>query len=254
MPELQISSTLKIPPFESVHDFPWHSHWSKYPFGYAFSTIDSYREKALYRVFQSLKGDLLDYGCGSKPYEELLNHVGINSWVGVDLFQRTSGEHHTSKADAFIEDGRIPYEDQRFDIILATQVFEHVMDLDEVIKELRRVLKPGGTIIATCPMTSILHELPHDYRRFTPSGMAVQAAKHGLELKRVIALGGVASTLATLTVCHLNFLRHIPLLGKPAQQLITAAINAVGQSVDFAMGKCGLDKKTICCDYLFQLT
>lgn len=55
------------------------------------------------------------------------------------------------KNDVFYDGENIPFLDQSFDSILATEVLEHVLNLDDVLKEFNRILKPGGLILASAP-------------------------------------------------------------------------------------------------------
>ena len=57
---------------------------------------------------------------------------------------------------------RLPFEDNRFDYVISSQVLEHVMDYDATFGEIRRVLKPGGISLHTFPSRYVLIE-PHTF-------------------------------------------------------------------------------------------
>lgn len=57
-----------------------------------------------------------------------------------------------------MEDGRIPYPDATFDLVTNNQVMEHVEDLDAVLAEIHRVLKPGGTVLSVFPSGDVWRE------------------------------------------------------------------------------------------------
>jgi SAM-dependent methyltransferase len=106
-----------------------------------------------------------DVGAGDAPYRELFAHAdytaidwesSLHEGIDVDL---------TAPADA------IPVEDGVFDVVLLTQVLEHVPEPGRVLGELHRILKPGGCLYITVPLTWELHELPHDYYRYTAAGL-----------------------------------------------------------------------------------
>lgn len=112
-----------------------------------------------------LNGKLLDFGCGSKPYEKLFKN--LNDYIGVEV----AGNKENLKSDIYYDGISLPFADNTFDSILCTEVFEHVEQLDDVIFELYRILKPGGRMIVTTPFMCLEHEMPYDFRRFTLNGL-----------------------------------------------------------------------------------
>jgi len=123
-----------------------------------------------------LNGKLLDFGCGSKPYEKLFKNS--NNYVGVEV----SGNKENLKSDIYYDGITLPFADNTFDSILCTEVFEHVEQLDDVIIELYRVLKPGGRMIVTSPFICIEHEMPYDFRRFTFNGLINLMKKNNFKI------------------------------------------------------------------------
>jgi SAM-dependent methyltransferase len=63
----------------------------------------------------------------------------------------------------------LPFRDGAFDAIKATEVLEHVPDVDRALGECRRVLRPGGHLVITVPFLERLHADPDDYARYTRS-------------------------------------------------------------------------------------
>jgi SAM-dependent methyltransferase len=57
-----------------------------------------------------------------------------------------------------IREGRLPFPDSHCDLITNNQVMEHVEDLDSVLSELNRVLKPGGTVLSIFPSRDVFRE------------------------------------------------------------------------------------------------
>lgn len=105
------------------------------------------------------RGKTLDIGCGKSSYTKYFpNRVGIDVVYneGVDIV----GDVHN-----------LPFEDDTFDVILCTEVLEHLMQPQRAIDEMRRVLKPKGKLILTTRFIFPLHEIPHDYYRFTKYGL-----------------------------------------------------------------------------------
>jgi SAM-dependent methyltransferase len=110
---------------------------------------------------------VLDVGAGSAPYRELFEHA---EYTTADWEQsvHVEGESPDVTAPAHA----LPIEDVSFDVVLNTQVLEHVPEPGRVLRELHRVLVEGGRLYLTVPLVWELHELPHDYYRYTPSALA----------------------------------------------------------------------------------
>jgi 2-polyprenyl-3-methyl-5-hydroxy-6-metoxy-1,4-benzoquinol methylase len=98
---------------------------------------------------------ILDFGCGDGSLSAFLLSQGFNV-SGVEIVERFStwlqdiayqevrprfkyGDYH----------GRIPFEDNSFDVIIANEVFEHIQHFPETIRELSRVLDRGGVVLAS---------------------------------------------------------------------------------------------------------
>lgn len=126
----------------------------------------------------SIKGILLDFGCGQKPYENLFN---CTQYIGLDI--KTSGHSHKkSKVDVFYDGNHIPFEDQYFDSIFSSEVLTHVFNTPEILKELNRVLKPGGVILITVPFSWFENEIPYDNNRFTSFGINYSLEQAGFNI------------------------------------------------------------------------
>jgi SAM-dependent methyltransferase len=98
----------------------------------------------------------------------------------------------------------IPVEDGRYDAVLCTQVLEHVPDPLKALKELHRVLVPGGTLWLSTPFYFQEHEQPYDYFRFTQFGLRYLLEQAGFHECRIEWLGGYYGTLSH----QLNLARH----------------------------------------------
>ena len=135
--------------------------------------------KAMRKYSPLLKGEILDFGCGNKPYRSLFNHV--ERYIGVDV--ENEGHNHVNEDIDIFYDGRtLPFEDNSFDGVLSNEVFEHVPDLDFCLAELHRVLKPQGQMLVTVPFVCFEHEMPFDFRRFTQGGLVTLLEKNGFDI------------------------------------------------------------------------
>jgi SAM-dependent methyltransferase len=135
--------------------------------------------KVLGEIAPTLKGNILDFGCGSKPYESLF--INSQSYIGVDIEQ--SGHDHTSSKVDFYYDGKtLPFEDSSFDVIVSFEVLEHVFNIEEVLLELQRVLTENGQLLISVPFVWNEHEIPYDYARYTSFGITHILNKNGFQV------------------------------------------------------------------------
>jgi SAM-dependent methyltransferase len=123
-------------------------------------------------------GRLLDFGCGAKPYRSLFQ---VKEYIGID-YENPGHPHLDEQIDVIYDGGALPFENNSFDYILCTEVFEHIFDLEYKIQELNRVLKENGKLFVTCPFVWNEHEIPYDYARYTYFSLNHLLSKSGFEI------------------------------------------------------------------------
>lgn len=143
-----------------------------------FTNPNFFSRKDLYNVMKQnssyITGKCMDFGCGTKPYRKLFK---VEDYVGVEI----ETEHKDN--DIVYYDGQtIPFEDNLFDSIISSEVFEHVINIEDIVKELYRVLKKGGYMLVTVPFVYPRHCWPNDYRRYTSQGLKKLLTDAGFEV------------------------------------------------------------------------
>jgi SAM-dependent methyltransferase len=169
---------------------------------------------------------VLDVGCGDRPYETLLS--GAAEIVGFDVPGNPHADLHGS-IDA------IPVEDASFDIALCLQVLEHVPDPTAAVRELRRVVKPGGRVLASTHGVYPYHPNPEDLWRWTHTGLAHLFRTNAEWTSVTVSPGaGTTATVAMLVAHTLDLLckrAGVRALGLP----LVALLNATGEALDRAI-------------------
>jgi SAM-dependent methyltransferase len=133
---------------------------------------------------------VLDAGAGVAPYRALFAHVRYTTadW-GESMHPEALASDVVAPLDA------LPLADGAFDAVLATEVLEHVPDSVKVLRELHRVLVPGGRLWLTTPFVWELHEEPHDHARYTPFGLRELLRRAGFADVTVQPFGGWFATV-----------------------------------------------------------
>lgn len=130
--------------------------------------------KTVRRFAEGASGELLDFGSGGSPYRGLFK--GVSKYRAADI---SPGSGIDFIIDA---DGRIDLPDGSFDVVLSTQVLEHVPDPVGYLREAWRLLRPGGRMLVTTHGLFIEHGCPYDFRRWTPAGLVREGKLAGFEV------------------------------------------------------------------------
>jgi SAM-dependent methyltransferase len=129
---------------------------------------------------------LVDLGCGDTPYRALLAPL-VGRYLGVDLPGNPA-------ADMCLRaDGSAPLPDASADIVLSTQVLEHVADPRAYLDECRRLLRPGGRLILSTHGVWKYHPHPDDFWRWTSAGLVRTIESAGFQIVHVQGLLGPAA-------------------------------------------------------------
>jgi SAM-dependent methyltransferase len=167
---------------------------------------------------------LLDVGCGDKPYASIFAPY-VSAHVGVDPVENPHAELR-----GLVE--ALPVENGSFDVVLCSQVLEHVDDPAQAVRELSRALRPGGWLLLTTHGTYYYHPLPGDFWRWTHAGLEKVLRDNGeWSSVTVTPASGTTACIAMLLNVYIDLAArraHVGALAKP----VVAGLNAAAAVID----------------------
>jgi SAM-dependent methyltransferase len=101
---------------------------------------------------------IIDVGCGPGQFTDLIEN---HDCCGIDFYPYPNVNIIADISQM------IPLEDDSADIAILSNVLEHVYDFQTLLKEIHRVLCPGGSILIVVPFMIKLHQQPYDFFRYT---------------------------------------------------------------------------------------
>ncbi|HXV23718.1 MAG TPA: class I SAM-dependent methyltransferase [Alphaproteobacteria bacterium] len=146
--------------------------------------------RELSRLGLSEHSRILDIGTGTGANLRLLRQIGMHRVVGLDESD-TAIRFCAARGLGAVQQGdirRLPFEDGTFDLVLATDVIEHVEEDAQAIAEIRRVLAPGGYALVTVPAFASLWGLQddqsHHRRRYRRAEFRDLLLRAGFDIRR----------------------------------------------------------------------
>jgi SAM-dependent methyltransferase len=185
-----------------------------------------------------LKGVMMDFGCGSKPYHSLF---AVDKYVGVD-YDNPGHPHTNEQIDVYYDGEHLPFEDQHFDSVFSSEVFEHIFNLEPIIAEINRVMKTGGKILFTCPFAFPEHEQPNDYARYTSFAIEHLLKKNGFQILQYQKSGNAVEAIFQLAITYFHLhviskLKHIPVIRQIARVVCFGGMNIMCKVCSFILPK-----------------
>jgi SAM-dependent methyltransferase len=163
----------------------------------------------------------VDYGCGALPYRALFAAYS-GQYLGADLPQN-------AQADIFLDAcGNLPLADATMDVVVSSQVLEHVLDVERYLAESHRVLRDDGLLLLSTHGTWIYHPHPTDVRRWTGWGLRFDIERCGFTVAESLPCMG---PLAYSTQLQLLLVKGLLVrLGFPGRCL-AALLSVLGQAL-----------------------
>lgn len=141
-------------------------------------------------IRQTARGKFIDLGCGTSPFWYAVVEK-VESYHGVDLWPRSDKTTFTGDVQRLDM-----VADESYDSAICIEVLEHLPEPGRAVATMARILKPGGVVVISVPHLSRLHDVPHDYFRFTEYGLRYLLGQAGLEVVSIQPKGGLLTFLA----------------------------------------------------------
>lgn len=172
------------------------------------------------------RGRLLDLGCGNAPlfcaYRDYISDNICVDWANT-LHQNGYVDFECDLTKA------LPFRDKEFDTIILSDVLEHIPRPEGLWSEMVRILAYDGKIIMNVPFYYWLHEIPHDYYRYTEFALRRFAETSGLNVIELSSIGGAPEIMTDIFAKNILRVPKIgPLLATFAQ---SATLSLIGTTV-----------------------
>lgn len=156
---------------------------------------------------------ILDAGAGEGQYAGFFPR---QRYVGADLGVGDQSWNYAG-LDVLADLNRLPFADAVFDGALNIVTLEHLREPHLAMREMARVLKPGGHLLLIAPHQWEVHQEPHDYFRYTGYGLQWLVEQAGLRVERLDGAGGMFRLLSRRLLGALQF---FPGLVRPLAALL----------------------------------
>jgi SAM-dependent methyltransferase len=195
--------------------------------------------ETLFAQKELVQGHVLDVGSGDRYFEQAFRDQYMQ-YIALD-YPKTRRElvrlEPWQLPDVAGDGRQLPLIGETFDTVFLFEVLEHCPEPAQMLSEIYTVLKSGGVLLLTVPLTIPEHAQPHDYYRYTQFGLRYLLEQAGFSVEQIEPIGKVG----TIVAYHLNYAlmegtfsrgskfgRLLKLLFSPLLLLVWLTMNLVG--------------------------
>jgi SAM-dependent methyltransferase len=183
--------------------------------------------RGIERVRDEIRGELLDIGCGSRPFASVMGSRVTHYW-GLDL-PGSSAVDPGDAPDVWARAEMLPVRGGSIDTVIGIAMLSYLQVPDMLMIEARRVLRPGGVAVIEFLAMGPPWNPPYDFWRFTRYGAEVLLRRNGLEPARFVPIGGLMGRVGLSATDALERLNRGPL--RPLMWIPVRLVNAILQVV-----------------------
>ncbi len=177
--------------------------------------VNSALKDPTYTIRRYLVDEFFARHCGLLPSGSSLLDLGGN---GIEKRGRFDIDHYgfsvtylncsgSKRPDVQADAAHLPFRATAFDVVICSELLEHIHNPDRVLSETYRVLKPGGVLLLTVPFLFPVHADPRDYLRYTDQYLSLLLKTSGFEDIEIEWQGkfwSVAAEMCRGLVCELQ--------------------------------------------------
>lgn len=183
---------------------------------------------------QQLKGipansKIIDVGAGEQYFKKYCSHLQYTSqdqgeYKGTGQEGLHTGSWDVSETQITCDAASLPIASESYDAVLCTEVLEHATKPISIMHEISRILKPGGTLIITVPVTSLTHFAPHYYHTgFSKYFFQYYSDEFGLQIAEQQYIGGLADRTISQNISGKDRKYH----GSQTNKIIWSMLSAI---------------------------
>jgi SAM-dependent methyltransferase len=173
----------------------WHIIRKRIDYDLAGSPEQYYFSPAFYAQYcavmpliqRYVKGKAIDLGCGFMPFRGYIADR-VTVYHTLDLYPHSSDITFVGDIQNMSMIPAVTY-----DSALCLEVLEHIPYPLLALREIYRILKPGGVLVLSVPYLSRIHDQPYDYSRFTIYGLRLMLTESGFNVLEIVPKGGLLS-------------------------------------------------------------